>query len=129
MPNPNPLELPVVLTRTTYGKDDMAVLGYLFSVLGYAVAIQDNRGINGSNDLWMPLYTDGWDKTPYTNYQPEIIMPDGYEGNPSTYEDGLYFLDYILNDWEREYDIDEDGVVDDVSKIGEAFFLAFPLSP
>jgi predicted acyl esterase len=125
MPNPNPYQLPVIFTRTTYGKDDMAVLGYVFAVLGYAVAIQDNRGINGSNDLYMPLFTDGWDKTPYTDYIPNLIMPPGYQGNPSTYEDGLYSLDYILNDWTRDYDLNEDGITDFIDKAcnGSIFYF------
>jgi predicted acyl esterase len=125
MPNPNPYQLPAIFTRTTYGKDDMAVLGYVFAVLGYAVAIQDNRGINGSNDLYMPLFTDGWDKTPYTDYIPNLIMPPGYQGNPSTYEDGLYSLDYILNDWTRDYDLNEDGITDFIDKAcnGSIFYF------
>ncbi|MCB0501616.1 MAG: CocE/NonD family hydrolase [Bacteroidetes bacterium] len=125
MPNPNPYELPVIMTRTTYGKDQMAVLGYVFSILGYAAVIQDNRGSYNSNDLWMPLYTDGWSKTPYTDYVPDLILPDGYQGNPSEYEDGQYTLDWILNDLVRDYDINDDDIIDFQDKVcnGSIFYF------
>ena len=125
MPNPNPYELPVILTRSTYGKDNIGVLGYVFTLLGYATAIQDNRGSYASNDIWMPLYTDGWDKTPYSNYVPNLILPDGYEGNPTSYQDGKYMYDFVLNDWERDYDVNDDGVIDFRDKVcnGSMFFF------
>ncbi|MEZ5022591.1 MAG: CocE/NonD family hydrolase [Chitinophagales bacterium] len=125
MPNPNPYELPVIMTRTTYGKDQMAVLGYIFAVLGYGVVIQDNRGSYSSNDLWMPLYTDGWSKTPYTDYKPDLVLPDGYEGNPSEYEDGQYALDWVLNDLMRDYDVNDDGIIDFQDKVcnGSVFYF------
>lgn len=128
-PNPNPFELPIVFTRTPYNKNGMDILGYVFCLFGYASAIQDIRGLYGSTDIFMPLYTDSWDKTPYSDFIPYNILPDGYtEGgtrNPSTYTDGLYFQDWLLEGWTRPYDVDEDGVIDFEAPAGNGSLLYF----
>ncbi|MCP4123909.1 MAG: CocE/NonD family hydrolase [Bacteroidetes bacterium] len=130
--NPNPFELPIIFTRTPYAKDDMEALGWVFAVLGYAAVLQDTRGINGSTDLFIPLYTDSWDKSVYTNFVPNSLLPDGYtQGgarNPSSFTDGLYTLDFLLNDLKRDYDIDEDGVTDFEGLVGNGSLLYFGAS-
>lgn len=131
-PNPNPYELPMVLTRTPYSKEQVGVLGYVFAALGYATVLQDTRGLYSSTDLFIPLYTDSWDKTPYSDFIPYTILPDGYtEGgirNPSAYEDGNYCMDFVLNDLTRDYDIDNDGVTDFTGTVGNGSIFVFGAS-
>jgi len=53
-----------VLLRTPYGKNDIAVVGYLFAILGWPAVIQDMRGCgdsNGNNTVFRNSQTDGPD--------------------------------------------------------------------
>ncbi len=123
--NSNPYQLPVVLNRNPYNKETIDILGFVFAIFGYAAFFQDARGLYGSTDIWIPLYTDGWDKTPYSDFVPTDLLGRNYNKNPSEFEDGLYTLDYVLNDWKRSYDIDDDGQVDFVDKVGNGSVFFF----
>jgi len=130
--NPNPFELPVIFTRTPYDRSQMEALGWVFAVLGYAAILQDTRGTGESSDIYIPLYTDSWDKVPYTDFIPEELLPDNYtqdgDRNISSFTDGIYTLDYILNDLKREYDIDEDGIMDFIAPVTNGSLLYFGAS-
>jgi len=53
-----------VLLQTPYGKNDIAVVGYLFAILGWPTVIQDMRGrgcSEGNNTVFRNSHTDGPD--------------------------------------------------------------------
>lgn len=131
-PNPNPFQLPLIFIRSPYEMAGMEALGWVFSVLGYGAVLQDTRGTFQSTDVYIPLYTDSWDKTPYSDFVPEAILPDGYtEGgarNPSSFTDGIYAMDFLLNDLKRNYDLDEDGQADLEDLVGNGSILYFGAS-
>jgi len=111
--NPNPYQLPMVLTRTPYNKgdgDDLA--GTLFSILGYAYAFQDMRGRYSSEGVYMPMYSDSWNKNPYHPDFGHVLdvtdLSDPKNGNK--HEDGYHTIEFIRNNLTREYDLDRDGI-------------------
>lgn len=54
-------QLPVILVRTPYNKDDEADVGEFYSAHGYAVVIQDTRGRYRSQGQWHFLSDEGKD--------------------------------------------------------------------
>ena len=53
-----------ILLRTPYDKDDLAILGFLFSIIGWPVVIQDMRGryaSEGNDTVYQNSHTDGPD--------------------------------------------------------------------
>lgn len=64
-PNPNPYQLPLVFTRTPYGKGGNEAAGALISLLGFAYAMQDMRGRYTSQGVYLPMLSDSWSKVPY----------------------------------------------------------------
>ncbi|MDB4655494.1 CocE/NonD family hydrolase, partial [Flavobacteriales bacterium] len=77
-PNPNPYQLPLVLTRTPYDKGDLdAAEAPIMNLLGYAFAKQDQRGRYASEGVYLPLTSDGWDKGVYhPNFQHVLDATD-----------------------------------------------------
>jgi predicted acyl esterase len=65
-PNPNPYQLPVILTRTPYDKGDWNEGGSIFPILGYIYMFQDMRGRYSSEGVYFPMYSDSWNKNAYT---------------------------------------------------------------
>lgn len=65
--------LPVLLSRTTYGKDMVAATGLPFLQQDYAVAFQDCRGCFASEGSWTPFFCeadDGHDTIEWLAAQP-----------------------------------------------------------
>ncbi len=96
---PNPWQLPTVMTRTPYGKFKLKKQHELVTILGYMSVIQDVRGRYKSAGVYLPMYSDNWDKTPY--------VPSGWHhpldltgGEANKHEDGyetiLFVADSLL---------------------------------
>lgn len=111
-PNPNPFQMPLIFTRTTYDKSGgMEYLGMIGSLMGYAYAIQDNRGVYDSEGAFIPLLSDGWDKSPYSDNQPTIdIFPANTPESSLKHEDGIHMLNYLLDSLKRNFDLNNNGV-------------------
>ena len=109
--NSNPYQLPVIFVRTPYDKTGED-LGYFAPLLGYGFAIQDMRGRYESQGAYLPMYSDGWKKTPY---HPEFshvldITEKADPRNGNNHEDGFFSLKYLTESLTRDYDLDRDGV-------------------
>lgn len=111
VPNPNPYQLPLVFSRTPYGKDGFEGGGNAVPLLGYAFANQDMRGRYTSEGVYLPLYSDSWQKTPYHphNHLLDITAPTD-SANGRFHEDGWLTYQYLLNDLKKDYDLDGDGI-------------------
>ena len=59
---PDPYALPVMFTRTPYNKGGTE-LSKGYALLGYAGIEQDMRGRYRSHGVYLPMYSDSWDKT------------------------------------------------------------------
>ena len=114
-PNPNPYQLPLVLTRTPYDKGDLdAAEAPIMNLLGYAFAKQDQRGRYASEGVYLPLTSDGWDKGVYhPNFQHVLDATEPNDPkNGNRHEDGYDTKEYIKNRLMRDYDLDGDGITD-----------------
>jgi len=112
-PNPNPYQLPLILTRTPYDKGDLnAEEAPVMNLLGYAFAKQDQRGRYASEGVYLPLTSDGWNKNVYhPNFQHVLDATDPSDPkNGNKHEDGYDTWEYIKNRLLRDYDLDGDGV-------------------
>ncbi|MEA2070545.1 MAG: CocE/NonD family hydrolase [Asgard group archaeon] len=75
-------ELPVVLVRTPYNKDNFDFVGSLFNLNDFITVIQDMRGryaSEGTDMVFMNASTDGYDTLCWISYQPWC------DGNIATY--------------------------------------------
>ena len=106
----NPWQLPVIFTRTPYSKDD-PTQGQIEALMGYCGILQDMRGRYRSEGVYIPMYSDSWDKRAY--------LLDSTHGHPldktpnkeaNTHEDGYNSLQWILNG--LRWDFDRNGVID-----------------
>lgn len=112
IPNPNPYQLPLIYTRTPYNKQGGGG-GEVFAVLGYAFAFQDMRGRYESQGAYIPMYPDGWKKTPYISTQHVLdVTPPASPQNANKHQDGWDSYQYFLNDALRDFDLTGDGVTD-----------------
>ncbi len=98
----NPWQLPAVLTRTPYGKYKMHSQHQLVTIMGYMSIIQDVRGRYKSGGVYLPMYSDNWDKTPY--------VPPGWHhpldltgGDANRHQDGYETILYIADSLEWNY--------------------------
>lgn len=118
-PNPNIYQLPMILSRTPYGKGDQSKQGGLLGLLGYGFALQDMRGRYSSRGVYLPLYSDGWSKNPYhPNYKHVLdvtSLSDPKNGNK--HEDGFNSIQFILNDLKKGFDLNNDGIIDTVDNM------------
>lgn len=109
-PNPNPYQLPMMMTRTPYNKRDMT-LPAAYALLGYAGAQQDLRGRYASHGAYLPLYSDSWQKWPYHNYTHVLDITDPSDPrNGNNHQDGIDTWDFVQNNLYRWYDLDGDGI-------------------
>lgn len=113
VPGRNQYQLPFVFTRTPYGKDG-DIVGRIVSIMGYAYALQDMRGRYTSDGVYMPMYSDSWNKNPYHNNYGHVLDRTDLEDkrNGNKHEDGYWSVDYIVNELTRDYDIDNDGDIE-----------------
>ncbi len=118
-PNPNIYQLPLIFSRTPYGKGDQTQQGGLLGLLGYGYAMQDMRGRYTSKGVYLPLYSDGWSRDPYhPNYKHVLdvtALSDPKNGNK--HEDGYNSIQFILNNLNKGFDLNNDGVVDTIENM------------
>ncbi|MCX8111752.1 MAG: CocE/NonD family hydrolase [Bacteroidia bacterium] len=106
---PDPYALPVMFTRTPYNKGGTE-LSKGYALLGYAGIEQDMRGRYRSSGVYLPMYSDSWDKTAYVQHigpnagHPLDITPNK---QANLHEDGWDTYQWILNG--LLYDRDGDG--------------------
>ncbi|MDA3911582.1 MAG: CocE/NonD family hydrolase, partial [Bacteroidales bacterium] len=108
--NENPYQLPVIFTRTPYSKEGSFSYGNVVSILGYSYAMQDMRGCYESEGVYLPMYSDSWNKNPY---HPNIkhlldITEFSDPNNGNKHEDGYQSIQFFNDSLTREYDIDGD---------------------
>ncbi len=115
--NPNPFQLPMILERTPYDKEDK-LEGSAMSLLGYAGAKQDMRGRYTSEGAYLPLYSDSWKKWPYHNYKHILDITDASDPrNGNNHEDGYNTIEFVKNSLVRNYDLNGDGIMDTVALV------------
>jgi predicted acyl esterase len=117
-PNPNPFQLPMVFSRTPYNKGTWDGVAAPVNILGYSYAVQDMRGRYSSEGVYLPLYSDGWNKNPYhSNYGHVLdVTPLSDPRNGNKHEDGYNSIQFILDkDW--MWDNDGDGIKETQAKL------------
>jgi predicted acyl esterase len=117
-PNPNPFQLPMVFSRTPYNKGTWDGVAAPVNILGYSYAVQDMRGRYTSEGVYMPLYSDGWDKNPYHPNHGHVldVTPLSDPRNGNKHEDGYNSIQFILDkNW--MWDNDGDRVFETQAKI------------
>lgn len=98
-PNPNPYQLPLVFTRTPYGKGGNEAAGALISMLGFAYAMQDMRGRYTSQGVYLPMLSDSWSKNAYHSDFSHIadITSLSSKYNSNRHEDGYNSITFITD--------------------------------
>ena len=116
--NPNPYKLPIIFVRTPYDKAGGDAAGVV-SLFGYAFSYQDQRGRYASEGVYMPLYSDAWNKNPYHSNVKHVLdltdLADPKNGN--LHEDGYNSIRFLIDSVYRNYDLDNDGITDTVDKM------------
>ena len=116
--NPNPYKLPIIFVRTPYDKAGGDAAGVV-SLFGYAFSYQDQRGRYASEGVYMPLYSDAWNKNPYHDNVKHVLdltdLSDPKNGNK--HEDGYNSIRFLIDSVYRNYDLDNDGITDTVDKM------------
>ncbi|CAA6823064.1 MAG: T9SS C-terminal target domain-containing protein [uncultured Aureispira sp.] len=129
VPNPNPYQLPIILTRTPYGKEGLGGAGSVIPLFGYVYANQDVRGKEASEGVYLPMYSDGWKKAPYHNYNHLLdIINTTDSTNGRFHEDGWTTYQYLLNGLKKDFDLDGDGINETNSTIGNGTIGTFGAS-
>ncbi len=106
---PDSYALPVMFTRTPYNKGS-GELSMAYALLGYAGLEQDMRGRYRAQGVYLPMYSDSWDKNAYVSHlganagHPLDITPTK-EAN--MHEDGYDSYRWILDS--LRYDSDSSG--------------------
>ena len=117
-PNPNPFQLPMVFSRTPYNKGTWDDAAAPINILGYSYAVQDMRGRYSSEGVYLPLYSDGWNKNPYhSNYGHVLdVTPLSDPRNGNKHEDGYNSIQAILDrNW--NWDNNGDGIPETQAKL------------
>lgn len=111
-PNPNPFQLPLIFTRTPYGKGSYDEFGVYLNILGYSYALQDMRGRYQSEGVYLPMYSDSWDKSAYHPLEGHSLDLTSFTDpkNGIYHQDGRYSIDFLKDSLVRQYDLDGDGV-------------------
>ena len=118
VPNPNPYQLPMLLSRTPYDKAGLAASGHAIPLLGYAFVNQDTRGRFESGGVFLPLYSDSWAKAPYNAYNHLLdITPSNDSANGRFHEDGWLSYQYLLNQYKKPFDLNGDGMPDTIAPV------------
>ncbi|MBX7240914.1 MAG: CocE/NonD family hydrolase [Bacteroidia bacterium] len=108
--NPNPFQYPMMFTRTPYSKKG-DVVGRIVSLMGFNYALQDMRGRYTSGGVYMPMFSDSWNKNAYHNQYKHVldVTPLSDPRNGNRHEDG-YNSVKALSEMKKMYDLDEDGI-------------------
>jgi predicted acyl esterase len=116
MANPNPYQLPAIMSRTPYNKRDPQQ-GSAMALLGYLGLFQDMRGRYASDGVYLPLYSDSWDKNAYhPNYGHVLdLLPLSHPQNGNKHEDGKNTMKFLNEKLVRTYDLDGDGIQETVA--------------
>lgn len=97
--NPNPYQLPLIFTRSPYGKDGSEAAGALISLLGFTYAIQDMRGRYSSQGVYLPMLSDSWSKVPYHpdfDHATDVTALTS-KHNSNRHEDGYNSIKFITD--------------------------------
>ncbi len=100
----DPAKLPLILSRTPYNKTN-PTQGMVFALLGYAGAVQDMRGRYSSEGVYIPMYSDSWNKTPYHAFS----SPLDITGTANTHQDGYQTVQWLANN--LRFDSDNNGII------------------
>lgn len=114
-PNPNPYQLPMILSRTPYNKGDQnAEEGAIIGLLGYAYAKQDMRGRYTSGGVYLPLMSDSYNKNAYHPKYKHVLDKTDFNDarNGNRHEDGYWSIRYAVDSLQRDFDLDGDGVAE-----------------
>ncbi len=126
----NEYQLPMVFTRTPYGKGDLDQFGVYLNVLGYAYSLQDMRGRYNSEGVYLPMYSDGWSKNEYhpteSNYLDITNANDPLNGN--FHEDGKNSILFIMDSLKRDFDLDGDGITETNANLYNGSIVMFGAS-
>jgi len=116
--NINQYKLPLVFTRTPYGKGSYDQYGVYFNILGYAYAFQDMRGRYSSEGVYLPMYSDSWNKNKYhpNDTHPLDVTASTDSLNGNFHQDGKYSISFITDSLYRYYDLDGDGISETYDK-------------
>lgn len=128
--NPNPYQLPMVFTRTPYGKGSYDEFGVLMNILGYGYALQDMRGRYESEGVYFAMYSDGWRKDAYHPNVSHVndVTPINDPHNSIYHEDGKNSLLFIMDSLTKNYDLDRDGIEETNDKVYNGSMAMFGAS-
>lgn len=82
------------MVRTPYNKNNDNT-GSLMAILGYMGVVQDMRGRFSSEGVYIPMYPDGWKKTPYYSWATPLDVSSNQSANEQ--EDGVNSINSIAN--------------------------------
>lgn len=99
---PDPFRLSAVFSRTPYGKHNYAFQHAVIILLGYVSIVQDTRGRYRSEGVYLPMFNDNWDKSPYI--PPGWTHPLDITGTAHTQEDGYDALIWLRDSARWSYD-------------------------
>lgn len=116
---PNKYKLPLVFTRTPYGKGTYDIFGVYMNFLGYAYALQDMRGRYESEGVYLPMYSDAWEKNSYHPGSGHIldVTPLNDPKNGNFHKDGKDAITFIMDSLYKWYDLNADGINDIHDKV------------
>jgi predicted acyl esterase len=130
LPNPNQFQLPMVFTRTPYGKGYYDEFGVYLNVLGYAYAFQDMRGRYQSEGVYLPMYSDGWDKNAYhpENGHSLDVTAITDPKNGIYHEDGKNSIIFLTDSLYKLYDLNGDGIPETNDQVNNGSIVMFGAS-
>jgi predicted acyl esterase len=101
----DPRQLPMILTRTPYNKQD-PTQGTIEALMGYCGVVQDMRGRYASAGTYYPMYSDGWVKTPYYGDTIGHLLDTTANRVANTHEDGYETVQHLLSGARWDYNGD-----------------------
>ena len=128
--NPNPYQLPMVFTRTPYGKGSYDEFGIMMNILGFGYALQDLRGRYTSEGVYFAMYSDGWKKDAYHPNVSHVLDVSALNDphNSIYHEDGKNSILYIMDSLYQNYDLDRDGTNETNDKVYNGSLAMFGAS-
>lgn len=112
--NPNPYQLPMIFTRTPYSKSHDDALAMLMNMIGYAYTLQDMRGRYASEGVYLPMYSDSWNKDAYHPNESHVLdfteISDPH--NSIYHQDGKESIFFLEDSLKWDYDLNHDGIPD-----------------